>query len=309
MRTHTLERPYECVVCKKSFYDSKNFHKHKKLHTRGSNGELVHCDVSKRVLPLPPASNQCSTCGKCFGKAHELRVHQASWESKPFRCGICCRRFPSQYYLHRHVPVHAGGSRLSLDCVMCHISPSSLSALENHLRLHTLENPYVCKVKDCGKSFSDSKNFRKHQMIHSGEKRYQCHICPKGFIKRSTLTDHIRARHTNEKPFQCDHCGKCFSQKGVLIAHERIHTNEKPFKCDVCSKQFTFGSTLAKHMYTHRSENEPRVKCKFCDKHFGSPPSYLNHLRKKHKGEVEVRQNQEVVECESARDKCFSVHN
>jgi KRAB domain-containing zinc finger protein len=48
---------------------------------------------------------------------------------------------------------------------------------------------------------------------------------------------HLYVRiHTGNKRFKCDVCDKGFSQNGNLQTHIRTHTGNKPYKCDICGK-------------------------------------------------------------------------
>ena len=60
--------------------------------------------------------------------------------------------------------------------------------LKRHEILHTGEKPYQCqKVKNCERKFSDLDNLKRHEITHSTEKRYSCPNCSKQFTRLSSL--------------------------------------------------------------------------------------------------------------------------
>ncbi|VDN98787.1 unnamed protein product [Rodentolepis nana] len=111
----------------------------------------------------------------------------------------------------------------------------------------------ACPHKNCGKLFRDNSAMRKHLHTH-GPRVHVCAECGKAFVESSKLKRH-QLVHTGEKPFQCNFegCGKRFSLDFNLRTHYRIHTGDRPYICPVegCSKRFAQSTNLKSHLSTH----------------------------------------------------------
>ncbi|XP_054977615.1 membrane-bound transcription factor site-2 protease isoform X4 [Sorex araneus] len=113
-----------------------------------------------------------------------------------------------------------------------------------------------CPQQDCTKMFKDVSSMRKHLHTH-GPRAHVCAECGKGFVESSKLKRHHLV-HTGEKPFECpfEGCGKRFSLDFNLRTHLRIHTGDRPFVCpfDNCKKKFSQSTNLKAHLSTHNKK-------------------------------------------------------
>ncbi|XP_055954521.1 PR domain zinc finger protein 12 [Patella vulgata] len=88
-----------------------------------------------------------------------------------------------------------------LNCVLCRRGFNSRSNLRSHMRIHTLEKPFVCKF--CDRKFSQSSTLRNHVRLHTGEKPYKCNICRSSYSQLAGLRAHQKsARHRPSKSEQ-----------------------------------------------------------------------------------------------------------
>ncbi|XP_018607098.1 early growth response protein 1-like [Scleropages formosus] len=93
------------------------------------------------------------------------------------------------------------------------------------------ERPYACPVDTCNRRFSRSDELTRHIRIHTGQKPFQCRICMRNFSRSDHLTTHIRT-HTGEKPFACDVCGRKFARSDERKRHTKIHMRQKDKKAE-----------------------------------------------------------------------------
>ena len=79
-------------------------------------------------------------------------------------------------------------------CSICKRELQSRHALMKHVKLHGAPR-YKCNK--CDRQFFDRTKLRRHQIVHSTEKKFKCSECQKAFVLEHNLKVHLRTHHAN----------------------------------------------------------------------------------------------------------------
>lgn len=126
----------------------------------------------------------CKICKEKFNTAKELRRHQSQNDDcaprkRETKCHTCNEDFVTIKALREHQKQSETCKETKNKCTICERTFEATYKLKEHLRTHTNETPYECKV--CGKKFKFAQNLRRHDNIsHKGIKPFKCDICGKG---------------------------------------------------------------------------------------------------------------------------------
>ncbi|XP_003705952.3 uncharacterized protein LOC100877746 isoform X1 [Megachile rotundata] len=242
---------------------------------------------------LKPLKYSCSTCGKRWKTATELKTHIKTHSTlRPYMCEKCGQAYKHKHALEVHVGMHNGIN--PFQCNFCNKCFTQKGALMRHLPMHTGEMPYQCEL--CGKRFVHHTSYNMHRLSHSGKKSYKCHMCDLSLLSTSHLKRHMRV-HTGEKPYSCTLCGKRFAERYNLFAHQKIHdpvenkakeANEMQYQCSFCNIMFEQKENLNDHMKHHTNINNKSDFKKSCSVPQIEPEN--NELLKKIDSEYSVLQ-------------------
>ncbi|KAM5145702.1 transcriptional regulator Kaiso [Mantella aurantiaca] len=79
-------------------------------------------------------------------------------------------------------------------CIVCKRSYVCLTSLRRHFNVHSWEKKYPCHY--CERVFPLAEYRTKHEIHHTGERRYQCLTCGGSFINYQVMASHIRSVHS-----------------------------------------------------------------------------------------------------------------
>lgn len=188
----------------------------------------------------------CEICQQETSSDHVLQAHMYKTHNigeLPFKCTMCDRSFTGRGDLGTHMQrVHIGKTH---KCQYCERTFAVNSDLSLHMRTHTGNN-ILCEL--CGKAFRLRSQLKLHvTAIHTKIRAFKCTMCPKDFIKKVDLSDHIKS-HLNIRDKICATCGKGFTSCHSLIRHRQIHAEVKKFACKLCDARFSQFVGLNSHM-------------------------------------------------------------
>ncbi|KAL1491706.1 hypothetical protein ABEB36_012264 [Hypothenemus hampei] len=165
--------------------------------------------------------------------------------------------------------------RKAFECTECGKTFSQLRNYKYHRSIHEGTKEFSAECSECGKTFNDRGYLSSHMKIHRDRKEYACPHCPKRFNQRVAYNMHLRI-HTGLKPHGCPTCGKSFSRKMLLKQHQRVHTGERPYSCPECGKTFADRSNMSLHAKLHTGVKP--YACTVCPKTFTKKHHLKTHM-------------------------------
>ncbi|XP_020752458.2 zinc finger and BTB domain-containing protein 11 [Odocoileus virginianus] len=233
---HQSQKQFQCELCVKSFVTKRSLQEHMSIHT----GESKYL---------------CSVCGKSFhrgsGLSKHLKKHQPKPEVRGYHCTQCEKSFFEARDLRQHMNKHLGVK--PFQCQFCDKCYSWKKDWYSHVKSHSVTEPYRCNI--CGKEFYEKALFRRHvkKATHGKKGRAKqnlervCEQCGRKFTQLREYRRHMN-NHGGVKPFECLTCGVAWADARSLKRHVRTHTGERPYVCPVCSEAYIDARTLRKHM-------------------------------------------------------------
>jgi len=147
----------------------------------------------------------------------------------------------------------------------------------------TGERKWICNV--CGKGFKTKSIHDQHGVVHSKVKAYMCPVegCNKAFSQSYNLTKHKKTVHEGVY-YECEECGRRFGVKHNMSRHfQTVHLQEKRFKCPTCGIKFARKQDLKRHVMTVHDLIKS-FECEHCGKSFGQACSRKEHIEAVHLG-------------------------
>ena len=181
---------YQCDFCVQKRTTIKGLEFHERTHTNERAYKCAKCSeefVREEALKLHER-NKCSLDERKV-KAKLIRSENKREEdNRPVPCNVCGKIFENESSLRFHKKSH---SKKELMCSACGDVLPTKSALKEHRRSHSIDV------------------FR----------NYYCTECPKSYMQKKSLQDHMETCHQDADRKKCEHCGATFVNEGWLRKH------------------------------------------------------------------------------------------
>jgi hypothetical protein len=274
---------FTCTLNDDIFKHHSNQHKSKPPpFFRCNFCEFVHkdrTDVELHSIKMHFRHFYCGTCEKILEATETLQSHCITSKKCKFTDTAVCIRcdmvFPNKEIKIRHrEAVHRKKSisEFILSCDMCDFECSSKKGLraKKELKDHVLQNHQNGKNKCC--PHCDFKRVRLDKLkFHidkkhpeHGHKKFNCDICKKGFIFKSSCRVHNLLSH--QKKFLCEICNCVKTDKKSLEIHmAKMHKERKERnKCEICNCVKQDKKSLEIHMEKMHKEENDKNRCDIC---------------------------------------------
>ncbi|XP_062374129.1 zinc finger protein 62 homolog [Sardina pilchardus] len=304
MRSHSVEKPYECTHCSKMYRYPYNLKKHVDLCHKGlglpenelaqntDNGSEITLKVESGPVLSPGdlRSKICPTCGKTFTRATDMRRHHRCHAVHRFECSKCGKGFHYPFDLKKHEqnscaepttqPQAVASAKKPIICGTCGKKFSFLTHFQRHMRAHRQANMPTKRWHKCAKCeeiFRTLYDLGKHSRRHWGDDPLRCTQCGRRFSHSSQLTSHKQI-HSLVCTMKCTMCAEMYTDLGSFRLHYlQAHSVKGAYPCSHCEKSFTELCPLVRHVRTHTGERPYR--CPQCPKSFATPTKLALHRR------------------------------
>ncbi|KAK9954693.1 hypothetical protein ABG768_016742 [Culter alburnus] len=304
IRSHTGEKPFQCIVCGRAFAQKSNVKKHMQTHKvwpAGVHSTASRMPITVRVLPLNNHENSQQT----EEEEHEQAIEEPDAEVQETQGPAEGKQSDGTNQNKQIILIDS-----SYQCQFCSAKFSTYFQLKSHMTQHKNEQVYRCVVKSCSQTFQKLDQFLEHIHTHQEQLTYRCHQCSKVFPSLFELglhqyshsfcpqqnqrkeTNYYRCMKCQSKystqealeqhllnathNYPCPHCMKVFPCERYFRRHLSTHGVGGKFKCQICKKFFKTEHYLKLHTQIHSGEKP--YKCSVCEATFNRKDKVKRHM-------------------------------
>ncbi|XP_076839872.1 zinc finger protein 341 isoform X2 [Brachyhypopomus gauderio] len=299
IRSHTGEKPFQCIVCGRAFAQKSNVKKHMQTHKvwpAGVHAAAARLPVAVKVVPAgadegagQPAEGQEAQAVEA-SEGGELQAEpkvpgqpqskQVLLLDSSYQCQFCTVKFSTYFQLKSHMTQHKDEQVYRCVVKTCSQTFQKLDLFLEHIRTHQEDLTYRCHL--CSKVFPTLFDLGLHQYSHSfcpqqiprkESSYYRCNKCQSKYSTQEALEQHLLNASHN---YPCPHCQKVFPCERYFRRHLSTHGASGKFKCQICKKFFKTEHYLKLHTQIHSGEKP--YKCSVCEATFNRKDKVKRHM-------------------------------
>lgn len=170
INSHLGIKPYECLICHKSYFSKKLLWAHNQIHNS--------------------CPTKCPNCNKVLLMKGNLSRHLKAC-SNSYKCKVCSKSYKKKFYYENHIKSHYEDSN-SQDRAK-HKKRNYKQPLESKKITRELVKCDICKAEYKGMS-----NMKAHYRAVHLKNKYKCHHCPNSYAYNISLQRHIKKCHKSD---------------------------------------------------------------------------------------------------------------
>lgn len=199
--------------------------------------------LKDHVIVIPENSLRCPACIHAMGSIEHLMAHfqtladdDSLHRRATFNC-MFCQRDVMGLDVYSHLQSHG---------ITAHTQP--------RMPVRIIPRPHVCPA--CRRSFTKNVDLTRHLRTHTGEKPFSCRVCGQKFSLESTQKRHEKVHLNVDAIHQCSFCKKGFSSRNALQTHMINHSTP----CSVCNKTFKSAAEKDEHISREHANRDVGVR-------------------------------------------------
>ncbi|KAL4233286.1 hypothetical protein ACF0H5_007970 [Mactra antiquata] len=296
-RKHLGIRPHACPKCPYKAATSSNLKRHLQIHDDVRNFQCHYCNLLfrqkihlERHLKYKHEEKniKCPLCDfVCASENPDLKIHirrrhmPHEGALNAFTCDVCGLMTISKKDLKQHMKFHKNGPELKLFCEHCSFVTDCVSRLRRHMLIHTKERPYQCGM--CMYRASQKEHVLRHMRSRHDIEMERNHR--KSLIKTEGQTSSATSIVAGALPTQTSTSSNGTESEFGPFEKSDFSSTDKIFACNYCSMKFAKLINLYKHLYAQHKHIMPEegpndYQCVVCDFHTTSKKNLLVHMRK-----------------------------
>jgi hypothetical protein len=241
------------------------------------NGHVPYNNSVKKPTRIFSNWLECHRCEYKCRKRRPLQNHMLEEHNEIiYLCDHCENIYKDKDELMTHKSSVHGGVKYPCPDSNCSFSSSSVSELEEHVKLHE-PSEYQCEF--CHIKCESIQKLNIHMEHEHQGIRFYCEDCNFSHSSREVLNCHNQQVH-NGRPSRCSKCEFATINLKLLQAHEATFHRAVEYKCNKCDFRCNWESNLKQHYEKFHGQRE--WQCEYCDFTCKWKAGFNKHMSDKH---------------------------
>ncbi|KAM4563019.1 zinc finger protein 341 isoform 1-T1 [Odontesthes bonariensis] len=294
IRSHTGEKPFQCIVCGRAFAQKSNVKKHMQTHKvwpMNVASTVSRLPITVKVVPVSSSEEEGGGEQQQQGERDEEGPQQHSSQQTHLEQESARTETPegleesltegqTDPAPNQGEEVQSGHPQVQMQVQV--LSNQNQQCQAQTKQIVVIDSSYQCQF--CASKFKTYFQLKSHLTQHKGEQVYKCVLksCSQTFQKLDQFLEHIRT-HQEQLTYRCHLCSKVFPSLFELGVHQYSHcfcpqqsTRKETtvFRCVKCQSRYSTQEALEQHLLT-ASHSFP---CPHCQKVFPCERYFRRHL-------------------------------